>query len=54
MDQQLSVLTGIASGLTEAFVIVSFDLVKIRMQDKTSAYKNTLDCVSRIMKVSDD
>lgn len=52
MDQQLSILTGIASGLTEAFIIVSFDLVKIRMQDKSSAYKNTLDCMARIMRVS--
>jgi hypothetical protein len=31
-------------------VVVSFDLVKIRLQDKANAgkYKNTLDCVKKI------
>jgi hypothetical protein len=31
-------------------VVVSFDLVKIRLQDKANAgkYKNTMDCVQKI------
>lgn len=52
MDQGLSVLTGVSAGITEAFVVVSFELVKIRMQDKSNAgkYKNTLDCVLKIAR----
>lgn len=36
MTQPLSVLTGISAGVTEAVVVVGFELVKIRMQDKNS------------------
>jgi solute carrier family 25 2-oxodicarboxylate transporter 21 len=45
----LPVLTGVSAGCTEAFVVVPFDLVKIRLQDKQSAgkYKNTMDCVRK-------
>lgn len=52
MDQPLSVLTGVSAGITEAFVVVSFELVKIRMQDKANAgrYRNTLDCVLKIAR----
>lgn len=52
MDQKLSVLTGVSAGITEAFVVVSFELVKIRMQDKNNAgrYKNTLDCATKILR----
>lgn len=52
MTQPLSVLTGVSAGITEAFVVVSFELVKIRMQDKANAgrYKNTLDCVAKIFR----
>ena len=48
----LPVLTGVSAGCTEAFVVVPFDLVKIRLQDKASAskYKNTLDCVQKIIR----
>jgi solute carrier family 25 2-oxodicarboxylate transporter 21 len=34
VTQPLSVATGISAGATEAFLVVSFDLVKIRLQDK--------------------
>jgi solute carrier family 25 2-oxodicarboxylate transporter 21 len=46
----LSILTGVSAGMTEAMVVVSFDLVKIRLQDKANAgkYKNTIDCVKKI------
>lgn len=33
LNQSLSVLSGISAGITEAFVVVPFELVKIRMQD---------------------
>lgn len=36
MTQGLSIATGVSAGLTEAFVVVSFELVKIRMQDKAN------------------
>ena len=36
MTQPLSILTGVSAGVTEAFVVVSFELVKIRMQDKAN------------------
>jgi solute carrier family 25 (mitochondrial 2-oxodicarboxylate transporter), member 21 len=47
----LPVLTGVSAGATEAFVVVPFELVKIRLQDKESAgkYKNTLDCLRKIV-----
>lgn len=52
MNQPLSILTGVSAGATEAFVVVSFELIKIRMQDKNSAgkYRNTLDCVVKIFR----
>ncbi|RYO92370.1 hypothetical protein DL766_000338 [Monosporascus sp. MC13-8B] len=37
MTQSLSILTGASAGATESFVVVPFELVKIRLQDKTSA-----------------
>ncbi|KAK7721517.1 hypothetical protein SLS57_005197 [Botryosphaeria dothidea] len=52
MNQSLSVLTGATAGATESFVVVPFELVKIRLQDKAQAGKYTgmLDCVSKIIK----
>uniref|UniRef100_A0A6B2LBQ3 Uncharacterized protein n=1 Tax=Arcella intermedia TaxID=1963864 RepID=A0A6B2LBQ3_9EUKA len=52
MTQPLSILTGVSAGMTEAFVVVSSDLVKIRLQDKhnTGRYKSTLDCVVKICR----
>ncbi|KAK9765862.1 hypothetical protein K7432_005474 [Basidiobolus ranarum] len=51
MTQSLSILTGVSAGVTEAFVVVSFELVKIRLQDKNSAgkYTGTMDCVRKIL-----
>ncbi|CAJ0626924.1 126_t:CDS:2 [Entrophospora sp. SA101] len=48
MNQPLSIQAGIAAGCTEAVVIVPFELVKIRLQDKanTSKYNGTLDALS--------
>lgn len=33
MTQPLSILTGVSAGITEAFIVVPFELVKIRLQD---------------------
>lgn len=52
MNQSLSVLTGATAGATESFVVVPFELVKIRLQDKASAgkYNGMLDVVSKIVR----
>lgn len=52
MNQQLSILTGASAGATEALVVVPFELVKIRLQDRASAgkYSGALDCVLKIVR----
>lgn len=52
MNQQLSILTGASAGATEAFVVVPFELIKIRLQDRASAGKYTgmVDCVVKTVK----
>lgn len=52
MNQPLSILTGATAGASEAFVVVPFELVKIRLQDKASAskYSGMVDCVVKIIK----
>lgn len=52
MNQSLSILTGATAGATEAFVVVPFELVKIRLQDKASAgkYSGMIDAVTKIIK----
>lgn len=52
MTQPLSVLTGASAGATESFVVVPFELVKIRLQDKASAgkYNGALDVVFKTVK----
>lgn len=52
MNQPLSVLTGATAGATESFVVVPFELVKIRLQDKASAgkYKGMMDVVRKIVQ----
>lgn len=50
MTQGLSVLTGCSAGATESIVVVPFELVKIRLQDKNSLYKGPLDVLSQIIK----
>lgn len=52
MDQKLSILTGASAGATEAFVVVPFELIKIRLQDRASAgkYSGMIDCVAKIVK----
>lgn len=52
MNQSLSILTGASAGATESFVVVPFELVKIRLQDKAQAHKynGMIDCVSKIIR----
>ncbi|CAG8958694.1 hypothetical protein HYFRA_00011536 [Hymenoscyphus fraxineus] len=52
MNQSLSVLTGASAGGLETFVVVPFELVKIRLQDKSSAskYSSTFDALKKIVK----
>ncbi|CAO1634258.1 unnamed protein product [Parajaminaea phylloscopi] len=51
MTQGLSVLTGCSAGATESVVVVPFELVKIRLQDKAQAhlYKGPMDVVKKIV-----
>ncbi|UPK96068.1 hypothetical protein LCI18_007003 [Fusarium solani-melongenae] len=53
-DQKLAILTGASAGATESIVVVPFELVKIRLQDKSSAarYKGVLDCAVKIVRES--
>jgi len=50
--QPLAILTGATAGATEAFVVVPFELVKIRLQDKAQAgkYNGMIDCVTKIIR----
>jgi solute carrier family 25 2-oxodicarboxylate transporter 21 len=50
MTQGLSVLTGCSAGATESIVVVPFELVKIRLQDKNSTYKGPMDVIAQIVK----
>ncbi|KAI9794694.1 MAG: hypothetical protein M1833_007410 [Piccolia ochrophora] len=52
MNQQLSILTGASAGATEAFVVVPFELIKIRLQDRASAgkYNGMTDAFVKIVK----
>ncbi|KAL2759461.1 hypothetical protein ACRALDRAFT_1039375 [Sodiomyces alcalophilus JCM 7366] len=52
MNQSLSILTGATAGATEAFVVVPFELVKIRLQDKASAgkYNGMMDVVLKTVR----
>lgn len=49
--QPLAILTGATAGATEAFVVVPFELVKIRLQDKAQAHKynGMIDVVRKIV-----
>ncbi|KAF8624300.1 hypothetical protein AX15_005932 [Amanita polypyramis BW_CC] len=50
MTQQLSIITGCSAGATESFVVVPFELVKIKLQDKSSTFKGPTDVVKQIVK----
>ncbi|KAH8812629.1 mitochondrial carrier domain-containing protein [Xylogone sp. PMI_703] len=50
--QSLSILTGSTAGVTEALIIVPFELIKIRLQDGASAgkYRGMMDAVIKIIR----
>jgi len=50
MTQSLSILTGCSAGATESFVVVPFELVKIRLQDKATTFKGPIEVVKYIVK----
>ncbi|CAG8448500.1 6655_t:CDS:2 [Ambispora gerdemannii] len=52
MSQGMSIMGGIGAGCTEAVVIVPFELVKIRLQDRnnTGKYNGTFDALTKIVK----
>jgi len=50
MTQNLSILTGCSAGATESFVVVPFELVKIKLQDKTSTFKGPMDVLKQIIR----
>ncbi|ODQ80712.1 hypothetical protein BABINDRAFT_171045 [Babjeviella inositovora NRRL Y-12698] len=50
MNQSLAVLTGATAGATESFIVVPFELVKIRLQDKASKYNGMIDVVKTIVR----
>ncbi|CAG8525433.1 7226_t:CDS:1 [Acaulospora morrowiae] len=51
MNQAMSIQSGVGAGVTEAFIIVPFELVKIRLQDKGNAgkYNGTFDALIKIV-----
>jgi solute carrier family 25 2-oxodicarboxylate transporter 21 len=50
--QLVSVVSGVLTGITEAWIVSSFELVKIRMQDRSNVnlYRNTGDCARKIWR----
>ncbi|KAG8215459.1 mitochondrial carrier [Butyriboletus roseoflavus] len=50
MTQQLSILTGCSAGATESFVVVPFELVKIKLQDKTSTFAGPIDVIKQVVR----
>ncbi|PWY99024.1 putative ODC2-mitochondrial 2-oxodicarboxylate carrier [Testicularia cyperi] len=52
MTQSLSVLTGCSAGATESVVVVPFELVKIRLQDRAQShlYTGPMDVVRKIIQ----
>lgn len=50
MTQPLAILTGATAGATESFIVVPFELVKIRLQDVNTQYKGMGEVVKAIIK----
>ncbi|KAJ1948428.1 hypothetical protein FBU59_001599 [Linderina macrospora] len=50
LTQPLAILTGVTAGVTEALIVSTPELVKIRLQAKGNAgkYNGTMDCVKKI------
>lgn len=52
LTQPLAILTGASAGATESLVVVPFELLKIRLQDKSSAsrYTGLVDCLVKVVR----
>lgn len=50
MTQELAILTGSSAGATESFVVVPFELVKIKLQDKNSTFAGPMDVLRTIVR----
>ncbi|KAF2707715.1 mitochondrial 2-oxodicarboxylate carrier protein-like protein [Pleomassaria siparia CBS 279.74] len=52
LTQPLAILTGASAGATESLVVVPFELLKIRLQDKSSAarYSGLVDCLVKVVR----
>lgn len=50
VNQPLAILTGATAGCTESFVVVPFELVKIRVQDKNSKYTSPGQALKSIIQ----
>lgn len=52
LNQSLAILNGASAGATESFIVVPFELVKIRLQDKSKAsyYKGPIDVLMKTVK----
>lgn len=50
MTQSLAVLTGATAGATESFVVVPFELVKIKLQDKNTKFNGMGEVIKHIVK----
>jgi solute carrier family 25 2-oxodicarboxylate transporter 21 len=49
-DERKMFLAGLGAGLTEGFVNCPFELVKVRMQQKGSVYKSTMEAATAIVR----
>ncbi|KAI0310809.1 organic acid transporter [Amylostereum chailletii] len=50
MTQNLAIATGCSAGATESVVVVPFELVKIKLQDKSSTFAGPMDVVKQVIK----
>ena len=50
MTQSLAILTGATAGATESFIVVPFELIKIKLQDKTSKFNGMGEVAKHIIK----
>lgn len=50
MNQSLAILTGATAGATELFVVVPFELIKIKLQDRTSKFNGMGEVARHIVR----
>ncbi|KAL7665299.1 Mitochondrial 2-oxodicarboxylate carrier 1 [[Candida] zeylanoides] len=50
MNQSLAILTGATAGATESFVVVPFELIKIKLQDRTSKFNGMGEVARHIVR----